>query len=105
MGRGKTTSAGGRVNETEGGEDRCAECGKRRDDHGMFSDHDFEEDIEEMDEGDVEDAEIKSIKIDFVTESFSIPGSLSAQGVGAKKHQETICPCERFDSLHRALIQ
>ena len=98
MGKGKTSG----INETEGGEDRCAECGKRRDDHGMFSDHDFEEDLAEMDEGE-EDAEIKSIKIDFVTESFSIPGSLSAQSVGAKKHQETICACDQFDGLLRAL--
>lgn len=102
MGRGKTSSAGGRVNETD--DDLCRECGKPREDHGMFTDHKFAEEPEEMDEGD-DDSEIKSIKIDFVTESFSIPGALSAQGVGAKKHQETICPCERFDKLHRALVQ
>ncbi len=102
MGRGKTSSAGGRVNETD--DDLCRECGKPREDHGMFTDHKFAEEPEEIDEGD-DESEIKSIKIDFVTESFSIPGSLSAQSVGAKKHQETICPCERFDSLHRALVQ
>jgi hypothetical protein len=103
MGRGKTSSAGGRVNETED-DDLCRECGKPREDHGMFTDHKFAEEPEEIDEGE-EDSEIKSIKIDFVTESFSIPGALSSQSIGAKKHQETICPCERFDSLHRALVK
>ena len=39
MGRGKTSGAGTRVNETE--EDLCEKCGKTRADHGMFSDHDF----------------------------------------------------------------
>lgn len=103
MGRGKTSSSAGRVNETE--EDLCEKCGKTRADHGMFSDHDFESELEEMSEEE-EDVEIKSIKIDFVTESFSIGGGLSAQSVGGKKHKfEEIEACPCFDSLHRALKQ
>jgi len=103
MGRGKTSSSAGRVNETE--EDICRECGKRREDHGMFTDHDFAEEPKELDEEDVDDLDenIKSITIKY-KESFSVPGGLSAQSVGGKKIEEIeACPC--FDSLHRALVQ
>ena len=103
MGRGKTSTSAGRVNETE--EDICRECGKTREDHGMFTDHDFAEEPKELDEGDVDDLDenIKSITIKY-KESFSVPGGLSAQSVGGKKIEEIeACPC--FDSLHRALVQ
>jgi len=107
MGPGKATTVHtGIRHTTETEEDICRECGKSRADHGMFTDHDFAEEPKELDEEEVDDLDenIKSITIKY-KESFSVPGGLSAQSVGAKKHQETICPCERFDSLHRALVQ
>ena len=105
MGRGSTSSSAGRVNETE--EDICRECGKTREDHGMFTDHDFAEEPKELDEEDVDDLDenIKSITIKY-KESFSVPGGLSAQSVGAKRikiEEIEACPC--FDSLHRALVR
>jgi hypothetical protein len=103
MGRGKTSTSGGRVNETE--EDICRECGKPREDHGMFTDHKFAEEPEELDEEEIDDLDdnIKSITIKY-KESFSVPGGLSAQSVGGKKIEEIeACPC--FDSLHRALVR
>lgn len=99
MGPGKATRSHTGISETE--EDLCRECGKSRSEHGMFSDHKFAEEPEEMDEE--YDDNIKSITINY-KESFSVPGGLSAQSVGGKKIEEIeACPC--FDSLHRALIR
>jgi len=105
MGKGKATTSHQGLREAE--EDLCRECGKPRSDHGMFTDHKFAEEPEELDEGDVDDLDdnIKSITIKY-KESFSVPGGLSAQSVGGKKikiEEIEACPC--FDSLHRALVQ
>lgn len=62
----------------------CSTCGKIKEQHGMFSDHEYECDM---------------------METVSIGSGLSAQSVGAKKVVETIIPCSCFDSIHKALLR
>lgn len=62
----------------------CSTCGKIKEQHGRFSDHEYECDM---------------------METVSIGGGLSAQSVGAKRVIETISPCSCFDSIHKALLR
>ncbi|MCK5600931.1 hypothetical protein KAR91_03620 [Candidatus Pacearchaeota archaeon] len=72
----------------------CQHCDLSKDEHGMFTDHKYEEAHEDHDE-------------EF-EEAFSIPSGLSGVSVGGKRHKDQIkeleCPvCPVFDKVHAAL--
>lgn len=110
--------------ETE--DDICVECGEPRSNHGLFTDHDFQDDIEEFEDDD--DEITISIKLGETTdqgpkpmgpvnvveshnpldivgeekEAVAIPGSLSNVSVGGNKLEECK-PCQHFDAVSEAL--
>lgn len=81
------------LSETE----NCAVCGKPQSEHGVFTDHQFQE------------ANVKPYppfnNDPGLDEAVGISGDLSNVSIGAKKKtQEIECkPCEMFDAIHENL--
>jgi hypothetical protein len=68
----------------------CKHCEKDEEEHGMFTDHKYEEAHDDYDD-------------DF-EEAVSIPGSLSGVSIGGKRIKELECStCPVFDKVHDAL--
>lgn len=94
----------------------CRHCGKPESEHGLFTKHDFEEDIEHDDEY---ESGITIIIKEQEKEAVAIGGGLSAVSIGGKKktqehhnpldipfgHETEIEACPEFDKVHEALMQ
>lgn len=94
----------------------CRHCGKPESEHGLFTKHDFEEDVEHDDEY---ESGITIIIKEQEKEAVAIGGGLSAVSIGGKKktqehHNPLDIPfgkevdeieaCPEFDKIHEALM-